>query len=68
VLRRSNHKNDASTCNFGYRAGWRRPPMKYIVAVILFVIAVGAWGSALGIYYASTWGGTLEQPCSRSAC
>jgi hypothetical protein len=42
--------------------------MRYIIAAILLAIAVGAWGSAIGIYYASTWGGTPEQPCSRSSC
>ena len=42
--------------------------MKYIIAVILLAVAVGLWGSALGIYYAGTLGGTPETPCSRSSC
>ncbi len=42
--------------------------MKYVLAAVLLVAAVGIWGSAFGIYYATSWGGTPEQACSRASC
>ncbi len=42
--------------------------VQYIIAIILLAVAVGFWGSAIGLYYAHDWGGTPEQPCSRSSC
>jgi hypothetical protein len=42
--------------------------MKYVVAAILLVIAIGAWGAAFGIYYSHDWGGTPAQVCSRTDC
>ena len=41
---------------------------QYVLAVIMLGIAVGAWGFAIGLYYAHDWGGTPEQVCSRSSC
>ncbi len=43
--------------------------MKYIIAVILLAVAIGAWGSAFAIYYGGTSLGTYsDAPCSRAGC